>query len=115
MYCIYSAKFHVGWVGMVLCMNLVFISGDILIYFLKNNAKEGKGRGFDPQSEGTNGRVGNFSHAFGYSGLHGEEGNFALVRQFGARSQYSQSRDSERGTSTSGLAGGDPSSEEELF
>lgn len=115
MYSIYSAKFHVGWLGMVLCMNLAFISSDILNYFLKNNANEAKERGFNPQSEGTNGRGRNFSHAFGYSGPHGEEGNFASARQFGESSQYSQSGDGERGPSTSGLAGGDPSSEEEVF
>lgn len=115
MYSIYSAKFHVGWLGMVLCMNLAFVSSDILIYFLKNNANEGKERGFDSQSEGTNGRARNFSHAFGYSGPHGEETNFASARQFGESSQYSQSEDSERGPSTSGSAGGDPSSEEEVF
>lgn len=115
MYSIYSAKFHVGWLGMVLSMNLAFISSDILTYFLKINANEGKERGFNPQSEGTNGRARNFSHAFGYSGPHGEEGNFTSARQFGESSQYSQSGDSERGPSTSGLAGGDPSSEEEVF
>lgn len=115
MYSIYSAKFHVGWLGMVLCMNLAFISSDILIYFLKNNANEGKERGFDPQAEGANGRARNFSHPFGYSGPYGEEGNFASARQFGESSQYSQSEDSERGPSTSGQSGGDPSSEEEVF
>lgn len=114
MYSVYSAKFHVGWLGMVLCMNLAFISSDILICFLKNNASEGKERGFDPQAEGTNGRARNFSHA-GYSGPRSEEGNFASARQFGGNSQYSQSEDSESGPSTSGLAGGDPSSEEEVF
>uniref|UniRef100_A0A1D1Z7B8 DnaJ subfamily C member 14 n=1 Tax=Anthurium amnicola TaxID=1678845 RepID=A0A1D1Z7B8_9ARAE len=35
-YSVYSAKSYVGWLGLLLGFNLSFISGDVLIYLLKN-------------------------------------------------------------------------------
>ncbi|KAJ4968257.1 hypothetical protein NE237_014958 [Protea cynaroides] len=37
LYSIYCAKTSVGWLGLLLGLNLSFISSDILVYFLKNN------------------------------------------------------------------------------
>ncbi|GMP57165.1 hypothetical protein CsSME_00021361 [Camellia sinensis var. sinensis] len=39
-YSIYCAWTYVGWLGLLLALNLSFISSDALIYFLKNNMNE---------------------------------------------------------------------------
>ncbi|KAF8401285.1 hypothetical protein HHK36_012218 [Tetracentron sinense] len=39
-YSIYCARTYVGWFGLLLGLNLSFISSDALIYFLKNNINE---------------------------------------------------------------------------
>ncbi|CAN0855252.1 Chaperone protein DnaJ, partial [Linum grandiflorum] len=36
-YSVYCAWGYVGWLGLLLALNLAFISSDILVYFLKNN------------------------------------------------------------------------------
>ncbi|XP_043709560.1 uncharacterized protein LOC122658600 [Telopea speciosissima] len=43
LYSIYCAKTYVGWLGLLLGMNLSFISSDILVYFLKNNMNKRTG------------------------------------------------------------------------
>ncbi|KAL5996530.1 hypothetical protein ACLOJK_026610 [Asimina triloba] len=48
-YSIYSARGYVGWLGVLLGMNLSFISSDILIYFLKNNRNEHNRPDFHPE------------------------------------------------------------------
>ncbi|KAK6930318.1 Cleavage inducing molecular chaperone, Jiv [Dillenia turbinata] len=42
-YSVYCAWTYVGWLGLVLGLNLSFISSDALIYFLKNSVKEQRG------------------------------------------------------------------------
>ncbi|XP_042517844.1 uncharacterized protein LOC122091779 [Macadamia integrifolia] len=37
LYSLYCAKTYVGWLGLLLGMNLSFISSDVLVYLLKNN------------------------------------------------------------------------------
>ncbi|KAH9312451.1 hypothetical protein KI387_027486, partial [Taxus chinensis] len=115
LYSIYSAKFHVGWLGIILCMNLAFISGDILIYFLKSGANDSKEKGFDQQARAANGGARNFSNGSGYGGPSSEHGNFTSHRSFGESSQSSRSVDNNEGPSTSGSGGGDPTSEEEVI
>ncbi|KAF3776877.1 DnaJ-like protein subfamily C member 14 [Nymphaea thermarum] len=41
-YAVFCAKFYVGWSGLLLGINLAFISSDVLIYFIKKNVKENK-------------------------------------------------------------------------
>lgn len=40
LYSTYCAKSYVGWLGLLLGLNLSFLSSDILIYFIKNNVSE---------------------------------------------------------------------------
>ncbi|CAN6467294.1 unnamed protein product [Victoria cruziana] len=42
LYAVFCAKFYVGWFGLLLGINLSFISSDVLIYFIKKNVKENK-------------------------------------------------------------------------
>lgn len=42
LYSVYSAWTYVGWFGLLLALNLSFISSDALIYFLKNNINENR-------------------------------------------------------------------------
>uniref|UniRef100_A0A0D6R025 J domain-containing protein n=2 Tax=Araucaria cunninghamii TaxID=56994 RepID=A0A0D6R025_ARACU len=108
LYSIYCAKCHVGWIGIIVCMNLAFISSDILIYFLKINASENKGKSFDEQAWASKGGAKSFSSGSGYRGPSSEQGNYSSSRSFGESSQSSQSVDS-------GLNGGDPTSAEEVI
>lgn len=39
-FAIYCAWYYVGWLGLVLGMNLSFISSDVLLYFLRNVINE---------------------------------------------------------------------------
>eukprot|EP01018_Ginkgo_biloba_P025679 Gb_11082 [translate_table: standard] len=111
LYSMYCAKVHVGWLGMVLGLNLAFISSDILIYFLKINASENKGKGFDEQTRANKGRAGNFSHGSG----HTEGAKFHSERPSGESSQTSQFGESHGRPATSGLTEGDPTSAEEVI
>ncbi|XP_057834341.2 uncharacterized protein LOC131044885 isoform X1 [Cryptomeria japonica] len=114
LYSIYCAKCHVGWLGIIISMNLAFISGDILIYILKSGANESKGKGFAQQTGATNGGTRSSANGSGFGGSS-EQGNFASYRSFGESSQSSQSVDSHASPSTSGLGGGDLTSEEEVI
>ncbi|KAF5195384.1 Dnaj-like protein [Thalictrum thalictroides] len=49
-YSVYCAKTYVGWVGLLLGLNLSFISSDVLIHYLKNNMNE-HSRSSRPQEE----------------------------------------------------------------
>ncbi|GAB2265695.1 hypothetical protein Dimus_000734 [Dionaea muscipula] len=42
MYSVYSAWIYAGWCGILLAMNLSFISSDVLIYFLKSKIDESR-------------------------------------------------------------------------
>ncbi|KAK9084400.1 hypothetical protein Scep_030871 [Stephania cephalantha] len=62
-YSIYCAKTYVGWLGLLLGLNLSFISSDILIYFLKSNTND-HSRSSQPQEQAAGAR-GQFSSFFG--------------------------------------------------
>lgn len=47
LYSVYCAWAYVGWLGMLLGLNLSFISSDALIYFLKNNIDEQRSKPFE--------------------------------------------------------------------
>lgn len=56
MYSIYCAKVHVGWLGLVFCVNMAFISSDILLYFFKESINESKGKTSSDQAESSKSR-----------------------------------------------------------
>ncbi|OVA13569.1 DnaJ domain [Macleaya cordata] len=49
-YSVYCARVYVGWLGLLLALNLSFISSDVLIHFLKNNVNEHR-RSYRPQEQ----------------------------------------------------------------
>ncbi|KAJ6324712.1 hypothetical protein OIU76_011913 [Salix suchowensis] len=58
-YCVWS---YVGWLGLLLALNLSFISSDILVYFLKNNINRQRRSGRTSEhSAGMEGRPGVFN------------------------------------------------------
>ncbi|KAF8394705.1 hypothetical protein HHK36_020922 [Tetracentron sinense] len=60
-YSIYCARTYVGWLGLLLGLNLSFISSDALIYFLKNNMSEhSRSRSSPEQTASMRGRPGSF-------------------------------------------------------
>ncbi|KAL3812250.1 hypothetical protein ACJIZ3_013518 [Penstemon smallii] len=50
-YSIYSAWNYVGWFGLVLGLNLSFISSDVLLFFLRNMINEQRGPNSSPEQE----------------------------------------------------------------
>ncbi|KAA8531190.1 hypothetical protein F0562_005896 [Nyssa sinensis] len=59
-YSIYCAWTYVGWLGLLLGLNLSFISSDALIFFLKSNINEHRRRNNPPETAGMQGRPGFF-------------------------------------------------------
>ncbi|XP_057868886.2 uncharacterized protein LOC131075937 isoform X1 [Cryptomeria japonica] len=55
-YSIYCAKVHVGWLGSVFCVNMAFISSDILLYFLKESVDESEGQTSSDQAKSSKNR-----------------------------------------------------------
>ncbi|WCJ23258.1 Chaperone DnaJ-domain superfamily protein [Euphorbia peplus] len=61
-YSVYCAWSYTGWLGLLLALNLSFISSDVLIYFLKNNInQQRRSNGSSEQSAGVDGQPGFFS------------------------------------------------------
>ncbi|XP_065863869.1 uncharacterized protein [Euphorbia lathyris] len=61
-YSVYCAWSYVGWLGLLLALNLSFISSDVLIYFLKNNInQQRRSNGPSEQSAGVDGQPGFFN------------------------------------------------------
>lgn len=60
LYSTYCARNYVGWLGVVLGINLSFISSDVLIHFLKNNLNERRANTFPEQSADSQGRPRHF-------------------------------------------------------
>lgn len=56
-YSIYCSWIYVGWLGLLLALNLSFISSDALIYYLRNNLNQNA----SPDSNGMPGQPGSFS------------------------------------------------------
>uniref|UniRef100_A0A5B7A990 J domain-containing protein n=1 Tax=Davidia involucrata TaxID=16924 RepID=A0A5B7A990_DAVIN len=59
-YSIYCAWTYVGWLGLLLGLNLSFISSDALIFFLKSNVNEHRRPNNPPETAGMRGRPGFF-------------------------------------------------------
>ncbi|CAL1412950.1 unnamed protein product [Linum trigynum] len=68
-YSVYCAWGYVGWLGLLLALNLAFISSDILVYFLKNNGNQH--RSSDGSSENSAGPEGQPNFSTGESFPHG--------------------------------------------
>ncbi|XP_044499926.1 uncharacterized protein LOC123221220 [Mangifera indica] len=62
-YSIYCAWTYVGWLGLLLALNLSFISSDALIYFLKNNINQQRTDGPHEQTSGMQGGPGDNSES----------------------------------------------------
>ncbi|KAJ4842934.1 hypothetical protein Tsubulata_042331, partial [Turnera subulata] len=61
-YCVWS---YTGWLGLLVALNLSFVSSDILIYFLKNNMNQNRRSDRTPeQSAGMEGRPGFHAESF---------------------------------------------------
>lgn len=61
-YSLYCAWAYVGWLGLLIALNLAFISSDILIYFLKNNInQQRRPDGSTEQTPGMRGQQGFFN------------------------------------------------------
>ncbi|KAG8061655.1 hypothetical protein GUJ93_ZPchr0003g16606 [Zizania palustris] len=60
LYSMYCARSYVGWLGLLLSLNLSFISSDVLVQFLKNNVDRNKSSGSSRNSEQNSGRSGLF-------------------------------------------------------
>ncbi|CAH9120445.1 unnamed protein product [Cuscuta epithymum] len=52
LYSVYCGRTHVGWLGLLLGLNLSFISSDALIFFLKNNLNERRSDSYPEQMAG---------------------------------------------------------------
>lgn len=59
LYSVYCGRTYIGWLGLLLGLNLSFISSDVLIFFLKNNLNEQRGPdSFPEQTAGVSADVG---------------------------------------------------------
>ncbi|KAK8548862.1 hypothetical protein V6N12_061766 [Hibiscus sabdariffa] len=69
-YSVYCAWMYNGWLGLLLALNLSFISSDVLIYYLKNNINQQARPNVNPEQ--TNGMHASFSeNAPGFSADRG--------------------------------------------
>lgn len=59
-YSMHCARGYVGWLGLLLGLNLSFISGDVLIHFLQNNLNEHRSNDPSEQARHSQGRSGYF-------------------------------------------------------
>ncbi|GLT98944.1 hypothetical protein SLE2022_164160 [Rubroshorea leprosula] len=67
-YSVYCAWIYVGWLGLLLALNLSFISSDVLIYYLKNNVNQhGRSGGQPEQGSGMHGQPGFFNGESSFS------------------------------------------------
>eukprot|EP01018_Ginkgo_biloba_P031101 Gb_02690 [translate_table: standard] len=114
-YSMYCAKIRIGWLGLVLCMNLAFISNDILIHLLKGNVNENESKCVDDQSDETKGKARNFCNGSGSTGPNGEEARVPKGRPSGESSQTAKFVEIHGESSSSGLAEADTSSAQEVL
>ncbi|KAJ1292864.1 hypothetical protein BS78_01G022800 [Paspalum vaginatum] len=59
LYSMYCARSYVGWLGLLLSLNLSFFSSDVLVQFLKNREDNKKSNDSSRSSESSSGRSGN--------------------------------------------------------
>ncbi|XP_062214073.1 uncharacterized protein LOC133915081 [Phragmites australis] len=64
LYSMYCARSYVGWLGLLLSLNLSFFSSDVLVQFLKNKVDNKKSNGSSRNSERSSGRSGNMFEEF---------------------------------------------------
>ncbi|PAN44186.1 hypothetical protein PAHAL_9G023000 [Panicum hallii] len=64
LYSMYCARSYVGWLGLLLSLNLSFFSSDVLVQFLKNKVDNKKSTGSSRSSEQSSGRSGNIFEEF---------------------------------------------------
>ncbi|KAK3148862.1 hypothetical protein QOZ80_3AG0209670 [Eleusine coracana subsp. coracana] len=64
LYSMYCARSYVGWLGLLLSLNLSFFSCDVLVQFLKNKVDNKKADGSSKNSEQSSGRSGNIFEEF---------------------------------------------------
>lgn len=60
----YCAKSYVGWLGLLLSLNLSFFSSDVLVQFLRNKVDNSKSNSSSKNSEQSSGRSGNIFEEF---------------------------------------------------
>ena len=84
MYCAWT---YVGWLGLLVALNLAFISSDILIYFLKNNINQNRSpEGSTEQTPGMEGQQGFFNSDQTYSSAFETGPGYSADRSPGAPS-----------------------------
>ncbi|KAF8757402.1 hypothetical protein HU200_010921 [Digitaria exilis] len=64
LYSMYCARSYVGWLGLLLSLNLSFFSSDVLVHFLKNKVDSKKSNGSSRSSEQSPGGPGNMFEDF---------------------------------------------------
>jgi len=64
LYSMYCARCYVGWLGLLLGLNLSFFSSDVLVQFLRDNVDNKKFNGSSRNSEQSSGRPGNIFEEF---------------------------------------------------
>lgn len=99
LYALYSAKGYGGWLGLLICTSLAFISSDLVFYFLHSNTEEDK---FSKSKA-------EYSSSSQPKNFRGRpsEGSMPYAETFQANV------DASMGASTSGTNEGDPLSAEE--
>lgn len=70
-YSMYCAKVRGGWLGLILCMNMAFISNDVLIHLLKVSVKEDEKECVDDRAEESKRK--NFCNGHGSSSSNGKQ------------------------------------------
>ncbi|XP_062108847.1 uncharacterized protein LOC133819581 [Humulus lupulus] len=86
-YSVYCAWTYVGWLGLLVALNLAFISSDILIYFLKNNINQNRSpEGSTEQTPGMQGQQGFFNSDQTHSSAFETGPGFSTDRSPGAPS-----------------------------
>lgn len=111
-YSMYCAKVRGGWLGLILCVNMAFISNDILIHLLKVSVKEDEKGCFDDRTEER--KRNNFCNGHGSTGSNGKQRKSPKSRPTGESScdQFVQKHEE---LPTSNLAEASPSVGEEVL
>ncbi|KAG8098863.1 hypothetical protein GUJ93_ZPchr0013g36928 [Zizania palustris] len=76
-YSMYCARSYVGWLGLLLSLNLSFISSDVLVQFLKRNVDNNRSSGSSRNSEQSSGRSGLFGEFRQSSGDNTSQSGYA--------------------------------------
>ncbi|XWS14242.1 hypothetical protein CRYUN_Cryun36dG0106000 [Craigia yunnanensis] len=86
-YSVYCAWMYAGWLGLLLALNLSFISSDLLIYYLKNNInQQGRPDGNPEQTNGMHSQPGFFNDESVYASFSENVPGFSADRGPGVAS-----------------------------